>query len=76
MTIVFVNVGTAGKRTSSIAARISIEHKMAGPTKTNVQATVWTYILLTPEEGKKRVKGPSIFLKSMTRNLGNTPFPA
>ena len=58
------------------AARISVEHKMAGPTKTTVQATVWTYFLLTPEERQKPIKGSSIFVKDMTRNLGNTPFPA
>ena len=74
MTVVFV--GTAGKRTSSIAARISVEHKIAGPTKTTVQATVWTYFLLTSEEGKKPIKGASISLKDMTRNPGSTLFPA
>ena len=53
-----------------------MEHKIAGPTKTTVQATVWTYFLLTSEEGKKPIKGASISLKDMTRNLGSTLFPA
>ena len=53
--------------------------KPAGPTKTTVQATVWTNVwtyFLLKEEEKKPTKVSSIFLKGMTRNLGNTPFPA
>ena len=42
--------------------------KRAGPTKTTVQATVWTYFLLK-EEGKERIKVSSIFVKDMTGNL-------
>ena len=41
--------------------------RCAGPTKTTVQATVWTYFLLK-EEGKERIKVSSIFVKDMTRD--------
>ena len=52
--------------------------KRAGPTKTTVQATVWTYFLLK-KEGKERIKVSSIFVKDLTGKaeiLWNTPFPA
>ena len=38
-----------------------------GPTKTTVQAIVWTYFLLK-EEGKELIKVSSIFVKDMTRD--------
>ena len=42
--------------------------KRAGPTKTTVQATMWTYFLLK-EEGEERIKVSSIFVTDMTGNL-------
>ena len=46
----------------------ALKTRCAGPTKTTVQATVWTYFPLR-EEGKDRIKVSSIFVKDMTGNL-------
>ena len=72
-TIVFV--GTAGKRTSSIAACVSVEHKMRGSYKDD--RTSDRVDVFSLERGrKKRIKVSSIFLKDTTKNHAKTPFPA
>ena len=76
MTIVFV--GTAGKRPSSIAARRSVDHKMAagGSYKDDRTSDCVDVFSVDSRGRKKPIKGSSIFVKDMTRNVGNTPFPA
>ena len=66
MTIVFV--GTAKKRTSSIAARISVEHKTRGSYKED-RASNYVDVFSVERGRKKRIKVSSIFVKDMTRNL-------
>ena len=64
-TIVFV--GTAGKRTISIADRISVEHKKRGFYKDDRTSDLVD--VFSVERGRiKRIKVSSIFLKDMTRN--------
>ena len=66
MTIVFV--GTAKKRTSSIAARINVEHKMCGSYKDN--RTSDCVDVFSVERGRKKlIKVSSIFVKDMMGNL-------
>ena len=66
MTVVFL--GTAEERTNSIAARISVEHKMRG--SYNDDHTSDRVDLFYVERArKKRIKGSIIFVKGMTRNL-------
>ena len=81
MTIVFV--GTAEKRTSSIAAWISVEHKTRGSYKDD--RTSDRVDVFSSERGRKRtlgkerIKVSSIFVKDMTGKAGilwKTPFPA
>ena len=66
MTVVFV--ATAAKRTSSIAPRISAEHKTHGSYKddrTSDRVDVFSF-----ERGRKKpIKVSSIFFEVMTRNL-------
>ena len=71
-------VGTAGKRTSSIAAGISVEHKMAASESYKDDRTSdCVDVFSVDSRGRKKpIKGSSIFFKDVTRNLGNTPFPA
>ena len=66
MTIVFL--GTAEKRTSSIAARISVEHKMRGSYKDD-HTSDRVDIFSVERARKKRIKVLIIFVKDMTRNL-------
>ena len=76
VTIVFA--GTAGKRTRNIAARISVEHKMAaGGSYKDDRSSGCVDVFSVDSQGRKKpINGSTIFLKDMTRNLGNTPFPA
>ena len=66
MTTVFV--GTAKKKTSSIAARISVEHKTRGSYKDD-RTSNYVDVFSVERGRKKRIKVSSIFVKDMTRNL-------
>ena len=73
MTIVFV--GTAEKRTSSIAAWISVEHKTRGSYKDD-RTSDRVDVFFVEIGRKKRIKVSSIFVKDMIGNLVEHPFSA
>ena len=71
MTIAFV--GTADKRTSSIAVQISVEHLTHGSYKDD--CTSDRVDVLSVERGRKKcIKVSSIFVKDMTGNLVEQTF--